>query len=312
MKCKRCKEQAVVKLPSHNAAFCEPCFLRFFSKQVETAIRRQKLFTHDDRILVALSGGKDSLSLMLELGLQGYDVTGLHIDLGIGESSAKARAKVESFCEKHGFWLLVKEMEKEGLPMPLVKEHIKRPICSVCGKVKRHYFNRIAREEGFTVLATGHNLDDEVARLFANTLRWDVSYLSDQGPMLPAEEGFARKVKPLFRLTEFETANYAFLKGIEIHSDPCPFSGGATFTGHKLLWADLEHRSPGQKFSFYEKFLKQGKPAFATVEKEQGAELTPCSSCHSPTSTALCGVCRVRQMLADKLAEKQESSQVEE
>ncbi|MDD4731901.1 MAG: ATP-binding protein [Desulfovibrio sp.] len=301
MKCKRCREQAVVGLPSHNTAFCEPCFLLFFRRQVETAIRRQKLFTHKDRILVALSGGKDSLALMLELGQQKYDVTGLHIDLGIGESSRNARSKVEAFCEKHGFPLRVVEMEAEGLAMPLVKEHIKRPVCSVCGKVKRHYFNKVARDEGFNVLATGHNLDDEVARLFANTLRWDTSYLSDQGPLLPESDGFARKVKPLFRLTEFETANYAFLQGIEIHSDPCPFSTGATFTAHKRLWADLEQRSPGQKFGFYDKFLKNGKPAFAQMEKEFGAQLRPCAECGSPTSAELCGVCRVRQMLAEKM-----------
>ncbi|SKA88390.1 TIGR00269 family protein [Paucidesulfovibrio gracilis DSM 16080] len=305
MKCKRCREQAVVGLPSHNAAFCEPCFLLFFRRQVETAIRRQKLFTRQDRILVALSGGKDSLALMLELGRMEYDVTGLHIDLGIGESSRAARAKVEAFCEKHGFPLRVVEMEAEGLPMPLVKKYIKRPVCSVCGKVKRHYFNKVARDEGFNVLATGHNLDDEVARLFANTLRWDTAYLSDQGPMLPETEGFARKVKPLFRLSEFETANYAFLKGIEIHSDPCPFSSGASFTGHKLLWADLEHRSPGQKFGFYDKFLKNAKPAFASIDKEFGATLRPCECCGSPTSSERCGVCRVRDMLADKVCQEQ-------
>ena len=138
--------------------------------------------------------------------------------------------------------LQVLEMEKEGLPIPEVKAFINRPVCAVCGKVKRHHFNRIAREGGFDVLATGHNLDDEVARLFANTLRWDTAYLSDQGPMLPAAEGFVRKVKPLFRLTEFETANYAFLKGIEIHSAPCPYSGGASFTNHKKLWGELEHQ----------------------------------------------------------------------
>ncbi|MEF2145313.1 MAG: ATP-binding protein [Desulfovibrionaceae bacterium] len=302
MKCKRCKAPAVVALPSHNAGFCEPCFFLFFRKQVETAIRRQKMFTRDDRILVALSGGKDSLSLMLELGELGYDVTGLHIDLGIGESSALARAKVEAFCQRHRFALHVLEMEKEGLPMPLVKEHVHRPICSVCGKVKRHYFNRFARENGFTVLATGHNLDDEAARLFANTLRWDTSYLSDQGPVLPAEQGFARKVKPLFRLTEFETANYAFLRDIAIHSAPCPFSGGASFTGHKQLLDELEYRSPGQKFSFYEKFLKQGKPAFAAMEEADGAELHPCTECGSPTSAELCGVCRVRDLLRQKRA----------
>ena len=133
---------------------------------------------------------------MLDLSRQGYDATGLHIDLGIPGSSEIVRGVIERFCGKHGFKLIVKEMAKEGLAIPLVKQRLKRPICSACGKIKRHYFNKTALEEGFTALATGPNLDDEIARLFSNTLRWDVGYLSDQGPRLDGEAGFARKVKP--------------------------------------------------------------------------------------------------------------------
>ncbi|BCS87920.1 TIGR00269 family protein [Pseudodesulfovibrio sediminis] len=302
MKCTRCKALACVALPSHHSGFCKDCYPLFFTKQVETAIRREKMFTRDERILVALSGGKDSLALMFELNLQGYDVTGLHIDLGIPNSSEKARKKVEDFCDLHGLNLEVFEMEKWGLPIPDVKAHVNRPVCAVCGKMKRHHFNRIAREGGYDALATGHNLDDEVARLFANTLRWDTAYLSDQGPVLPASEGFVRKVKPLFRLSEFETANYAFLKGIEIHSDPCPYASGASFTHHKELWGELEHRSPGQKFQFYQGFLKKGKPAFAGLEEEIGAELAPCSECGSPTSAEICSVCRIKKAVAESKA----------
>lgn len=294
MKCSRCKALACVALPSHHAGFCKDCFPLFFTKQVETAIRREKMFTFDDRILVALSGGKDSLSLMLELQSLGYDVTGLHIDLGIPNSSEKARKKVENFCDAHDLKLDVFEMEKWGLPIPDVKRFSSRPVCSVCGKMKRHHFNRIAREGGYDVVATGHNLDDEVARLFANTLRWDTAYLSDQGPTLPASDGFVKKVKPLFRLSEFETANYAFLKGIEIHSDPCPYSSGASFTNHKELWGELEYRSPGQKFQFYNGFMQRGKAAFAELEKEIGQELKPCDVCGSPTCAGTCSVCRIK------------------
>ena len=77
MKCTTCKAEAVVALPSHHAGFCEPCFLAFFTRQVEKGIRKGKLFTFDDKILVALSGGKDSLALMLILNELGYDVTAL-------------------------------------------------------------------------------------------------------------------------------------------------------------------------------------------------------------------------------------------
>ncbi len=304
MKCKVCKEPAVVCLPSHNAAFCPGCYEKFYMKQVREGIRKRKLLNRDDKVLVALSGGKDSLSLMYALAELDYDVTGLHIDLGIPNSSEKARAVIEDFCSSRGFKLTVVEMEKEGMPMPLVKKHIRRPICSVCGKVKRHYFNRVALEQGFTALATGHNLDDEVARLFANTLRWDQAYLSDQGPVLPAENGFAKKVKPLYRLSEYENANFAFLQGIPYHHLPCPYSGGASFTAHKMLWRDLEFKSPGTKRSFYEGFLDRGAPAFASFHERKAEEVIACTDCGCPTSAGVCGVCRIKVQLDRALKEE--------
>ena len=302
MKCTRCKDTAVVALPSHHSGFCAACFLNFFTNQVEKGIRRQKLFTFEDRILVALSGGKDSLALMFELDRLGYNVTGLHIDLGIPASSIAARAAVEAFCQRHDLALIVKEMEAEGLTIPKVKARLNRPICSACGKIKRHYFNKTALDEGFSVLATGHNLDDEIARLFSNTLRWDTAYLSDQGPALEAEHGhggFVRKVKPLWRLSEFETANYAFLRGIDYHFAPCPYSKGASFTFHKKIWTSIEAEMPGRKLDFYQGFLERGRPVFARLESEQGNVLQACASCGMPTSQGICGVCRIRAALAE-------------
>lgn len=300
MICKRCKSAtAIIALPSHNTGFCEACFHDFFSAQVARGIETARLFTHEDRILVALSGGKDSLGLMLELSRQGYDVTGLHIDLGIPGSSEVTRGVVERFCAKHGFRLIIKEMEKEGLAIPRVKARLKRPVCSACGKIKRHFFNRTALEESYTVLATGHNLDDEIARLFSNTLRWDVGYLSDQGPRLDGEDGFARKVKPFWRLTEFETATYAFLEDIEHHHTPCPYSTGASFTFYKGLWNQLEEAMPGRKMAFYTDFLQRGREAFKALSTKEGDPLFPCSRCGYPTSSGVCGVCRIREALKD-------------
>ena len=298
MKCKICKAEAVVALRSHNAAFCAGCYKAFFARQVERGIHGQKLFTREERVLVALSGGKDSLSLVLELARQGYDVTGLHIDLGIPGSSASARGVVERFCARHGIRLIVRETAAEGLPIPQVKERLHRPICSVCGKIKRYIFNREALDGGFDALATGHNLDDEVARLFSNTLRWDGAYLSDQGPLLEGERGFARRVKPLWRLTEFETANYAFLMGIEHYCSPCPYSPGASFTTLKGILQRLEAAMPGRKLDFYQGFLSRGRPVFARREREEGVPLAPCVQCGYPTSSGdLCGICRIREAL---------------
>jgi len=299
MKCKRCKATAVVALPSHHTAFCASCFREFFARQVQRGIESHRLFTREERVLVALSGGKDSLALMLELARQGYDVTGLHIDLGIPDSSVAARGVVERFCARHGFPLIIREMAKEGLAIPDVKARLRRPICSACGKIKRHFFNKTALEEGYAALATGHNLDDEVARLFSNTLRWDVGYLSDQGPRLDGEDGFARKVKPFWRLSEYETATYAFLEDIEYHYSPCPYSQGASFTFHKGLLQRLEEAMPGRKLGFYLDFLERGRPVFNRAESREGPVLAPCERCGYPTSSGVCGVCRIRETVRE-------------
>lgn len=297
MKCTRCREKAVVALPSHTAGFCRECYLIFFERQVQRAIKDQKLFTFDDRILIALSGGKDSLALAWQLKKTGYDVSGLHIDLAIPQSSPIARDHVERFCRANSIPLFVLEMAGFGLAVPEIRKKIKRPVCSVCGKIKRYYFNKFAMDNGFNVLATGHNLDDEIARLFSNILRWDSAYLGDQGPVLPEENGFVRKVKPLYRLSEFESANFCFISEIEYGFAPCPYSKGASFTYYKTLFDELEQRQPGRKLSFYSGFLQRGREAFARRDREEGIKPSPCEECGYPTSQDICGVCRIKKML---------------
>ena len=294
-----CGAMAVVGLRSHHSGFCEKCYPIFFRRQIKRGIESQKLFSTDDRVLVALSGGKDSLSLMLELTEMGYDATGLFIDLAIPQSSDEARETTENFCRERGLPLIIVDLAKEGLPIPEARKKLRRPVCSVCGKIKRYYFNKIALEGNFDCLATGHNLDDEVSRLFSNTLRWDKAYLADQGPLLEARPGFARKVKPLWRLTEFETANYAFLRNIPHFSKPCPYSAGASFSVLKGVLQKLENAMPGKKLDFYQGFLERGRSAFGEAENEKEAALAPCENCGSPTSSGdLCGVCRVKRLLS--------------
>src|SRR5689334_16916939 len=70
-RCKRCGEPAVIELRRHNAAFCQPCFERYVRGQVERAIDDHSMFGRNDRVMVAVSGGKDSLALwdvLLQLG----------------------------------------------------------------------------------------------------------------------------------------------------------------------------------------------------------------------------------------------------
>jgi len=78
-----------------------------------------------------------------------------------------------------------------------------------------YFMNKKAKEFGYDIIATGYNLDDEAAVLFSNTLNWSVEYLKRQYPVLKEENGFIRKVKPLCKISEKESAMYAILSGIE-------------------------------------------------------------------------------------------------
>ena len=98
-------------------------------------------------------------------------------------------------------------------------------------------------------------------------------------------------------MTEFETATYAFLEEIEHHYAPCPYSTGASFTFYKGLWNQLEVAMPGRKLAFYTDFLQRGRAAFDRLESRQGDPLAPCSVCGYPTSSGVCGVCRIREAL---------------
>jgi len=107
MKCRKCGGTAVLELRRHNAAFCAPDFIEFFRRQVAEAVRRHRMFTRGEPVLVAVSGGKDSLALWDVLLQEGYATTGLYLDLGIFDYSKESRAKCEAFAAQRGAPLLI-------------------------------------------------------------------------------------------------------------------------------------------------------------------------------------------------------------
>jgi len=302
VKCVRCRARAEVQLRAHNAAYCRPCFLFVFRRQVERAIDSERMFTQGERLLVAVSGGKDSLALWDVLADLGYDTTGLYVGLGIGVYSDVSHAKVVAFAERRGLPVRVVTLEDEGggLAVPTVAGLTRRVPCSACGTMKRHWFDTAAVEGGFDVLVTGHNLDDEAARLLGNVLRWQSDHLARQRPVLPATHPrFVRKVKPLFLTSEYETAVYAFMCGIDYIVEECPNAAGATQLLYKDLLNRLEAASPGSKLAFVKEFQRTGQPAFAAAPRESPND---CERCGMPAYGTLCAYCRLVEEVGRKAA----------
>jgi uncharacterized protein (TIGR00269 family) len=298
MKCTRCRAQAEINLRSHHAAFCRPCFILYFQRQVERTIHKAKMFTADERVLVAVSGGKDSLALWDTLISLGYQTAGLYLDLGIGSYSSQSREKVERFAQMSQVPLRIVSLAEEAIAVPTAAQFTHRVACAACGTMKRHFFDQYAIEGGFAILATGHNLDDEAARLLGNVLHWQTEYLAREKPVLtPTHPRFVRKVRPLYRTSERETAAYAFFRGIDYVIEECPNSVGATQLFYKEMLNSIEARMPGTKFAFVQEFMRSIQPTFVAPDGRPPQE---CESCGMPAFASVCSFCHLMREVERK------------
>ena len=294
MKCTVCRAPAVIDLRRHNANFCAEHLLKFCRDQVTKAIDRHRMIAPGERVLVAVSGGKDSLALWDLLVELGYDAEGMTIGLGIGDYSEASTEAAVAFADARSLALHRVDLRAEyGYDIPTAAAVTRRVPCSSCGMSKRHLIDKAALDGGFDVVATGHNLDDEAAVLLGNVLHWQTEYLGRQLPVLPARDGFPRKVKPLVRLGERETAAYCVLRGIDYIVDECPMAAGNRHLRYKEALNSIEAGSPGTKHAFYFEFLDKAADRFRPEATEAQDGLRPCASCGAPTTGDVCAFCRL-------------------
>jgi uncharacterized protein (TIGR00269 family) len=284
----------VIEVRRHNAGFCAACFVHHCREQVRRTLDDFTMIGAGDRVLVAVSGGKDSLALwdiLLDLDVQ---ADGLYLGLGIEGYSDSSAAYARAFATARSATLVEVDLPTDfGYDIPTGARTARRAPCSACGLSKRHLFNRAAVDGGYDVVATGHNLDDEAAVLFGNVLRWATDYLGRQLPVLPASTGFVRKVKPLVRLGERETAGYCVVRGIDYIVEECPMAVGNKHLGYKDALNAVEEQSPGTKSAFYFGFLDRVSPMFTPEAQAEQEGLRACIRCGAPTTGEVCAFCKL-------------------
>lgn len=293
-KCTRCRKQATIPLPGHHANFCPDCFLHFFQTAVSRAMKKFGLPAKIP-LLVAVSGGKDSLALWNVLNDMGYETKGLHVNLGIEGFSDSSSEAVKRFAEPRGLaWAEYSLEETFGYTIPEIRKRTRRKICSVCGSLKRQLLNRLTIREGFQALVSGHNLDDEAGRLLGNIVRNRSQYLERQYPFLPSTHPrLPAKLKPLYRLEIHEILTYCGIKGIEPIPTGCPLSRGATSHTFKEALEFLESKMPGTKRDFLFTFVDRRTPGIG------GSAFNECTRCKEPSYGELCSVCHLKDQLEE-------------
>ena len=285
MKCKLCKNNVIYK------DLCREHFIEYFEDKVKLAIKRFKLLKKTDKVAVAVSGGKDSMSVLTILTNLGYDVTVITIDEGIHGYREKTLDNVRQFCKTNNIKLNVYSF-KEEYGKPLDTMSFKGSPCSICGVLRRDILNNYSK--GFDVLATGHNMDDEAQAVIMNLLKNNLDILPRLGPIsgVKISKKFTKRVKPLYLCSEKEVALYSKLKKVKPYSCCCPNKQFSFRLRILRLLDNLEVTNPNIKNNIINWFLKYKKSV-----KGNNNDINTCVYCGNPSSKDICKKCVIVQTI---------------
>jgi tRNA-5-methyluridine54 2-sulfurtransferase len=271
-----------------NPPLCKEHFVKRFEERVQKTIRDFHLLSKKDSVLVAASGGKDSLTTLFILKKLGYDVSALAIDEGIAGYREHTLHDLTGFCKKNKIPLrIVSFKDSFGKTLDRIIKEQKPHPCTVCGTLRRYLLNKHAN--GYDVIATGHNADDEAQSVLMNLARANIDLFPRGGPVTTSRgEGFIKRVKPLYFCTEKEVLTYAVLNGFAGTFTECSYATQAYRAEIRDELNEYERNHPGAKI----RILKQCLNVKARVP-QQSSVTKPCSSCGEPSQQGLCKACRL-------------------
>jgi uncharacterized protein (TIGR00269 family) len=293
--CSKCSKPAVTFIRYSGNHLCEDHFFEFFDKRVRKEMRKQWELKADNKIAVALSGGKDSIVatwVLDELISKRRDIE-LHaitVDEGIDGYRPESLGIAKRFCEGRGIpHHIVTFKELTGWTMDEIAEADSETIaCTYCGVFRRKALNSKAKEIGADYLATGLNLDDTAQSVLMNFARGDIEKLARMGPHTRVQEGLIRRIQPLRLIPEKEVYIFSMLKGLDIHNAECPYAERAFRGKFRDVLYDLEKTSPGTKHGILSTY-DSIQPALQNMY--QPANLKGCKNCGEPTMSELCKSC---------------------
>lgn len=292
--CSLCNTKPVFASPM----YCKEHFILYIEEKVKNTILRFNLIQEGEKIAVAVSGGKDSQTVLYILHkLYGNIVFGIAIDEGIPGYRDKTLDDLERFCNRYSIPFTVSSFkERYGKALSDIPV-VCGSRCSACGVLRRSLLNEEAR--GFDKLATGHNLDDECQSILMNLLKGNLLLSAKLGPRsgIISRKGFVQRIKPLYLCTEKEIATYAFLKELPVTFIECPHAADVFRSRVRDGLNMLEMNAPETKKSFLEAFLR----LLPSLKELYRSTVIPasCMRCGGPSMNGVCKACTVLQEAAD-------------
>ncbi len=264
--------------------------------KVKKTIKEYKLCNKKEKVLVALSGGKDSTVTAYLLKKFGYDIEGIHLDLKIGEYSKRCLKAVKKLCEDLDIKLHVYDIKDDmGSGICYLRSAIQLKQkgnlknCAVCGVIKKWIFNRIARKLYAKKIATGHNLDDEAQTFLMNIFKASPKLSANIGPIYRniQNKKFIPRIKPLFYVLEDDIRDFSKKNKLPVVYEKCPCS----LDSYRIQVREfLETLSGKDKQNIIKNFNNISK----RIKKDSKIEY--CEACQEPSRNRLCKKCELMRV----------------
>ncbi len=296
--CLRCRGKAFYTRPYSGETLCSSCFTDSIMEKTRKTISKYRMVTRGDRIAVAVSGGKDSLSLLKAMKslseAGGYHLVAISVDEGVAGYRDEALSHARSLTKELGVehhTVSYKQLFGFSLDEALDwKDERETSSCSFCGVFRRRAIDEAAVAADASVVATAHNLDDFVQTFLMNLMHGDVARLGWLDPNYSDDSFPVRRVKPFMEIYEQEVALFAFQSGVQFQSVSCPYMHEGLRSEVRDYLNRMEADHPGIK----NVLLRSSLDVISRYAREGDKHSIPCSNCGKPSSSGLCNVCRMQ------------------
>lgn len=306
--CTVCKRREALFFRQYSGErLCKRCFVKSIEDKARATVSEYRMLEFDDRVAVAVSGGKDSVSLLhvlakLERNYPKASLVAVTVDEGIKGYRDEALKIAAENCRRLGIeHCTVSFKALFGYTLDEIVRRLKRKgessltPCACCGVLRRKALNLAARRVGANKLATGHTLDDETQTILLNIFHGDVLRLAREKPVTDeVHPKLVQKIKPFCEIPEKETAMYAYLKKVRFQGTPCPYASEALRNDVRRMLDRVEEERAGVKFTIF-RSIERIRPALEEARRKEG--LMECSECGEPTSEKICRACQMLKQM---------------